>query len=354
VHRAWSRAGAPRAPFVLAVVVIARATLAAEGEPTQALPLHFRVSYAAHDGCPTEADFRRGVETRALRAKATDDPHASVRLAVTLSRDGERTAGVLVVTLPDGTSSERRVNDAACDAAAASLAVVSALALDALLPAPDPPPGEPAGPAAPPAPATAAPSPGTTAAKREERAPSLDRRRAGQRFDLRVRAHGVWESAVAPRLPLGVLAGGEISWRRAGVLAPSVGLGALVTLSGRATRSVGSASFRLVASRLDACPLRLGPSTGAALRPCLELDGGVLRGTPDETVRNPVARTMPWFAAGITLHGALPVGAALALEAAVSGRMLYRHDAFVLRPNLPVYDVPPLSAGASLGLSYRL
>lgn len=350
----FSRSALPGARILLAVLVLTRTALAADGEEPSGTPLRFHLSYAADDGCPTEADFRRGVEIRALRAQATDAAHASVGLAVTLRRDGERTAGMLVVTLPDGTSSERRVSDTSCEAAAASLAVMSALGLDALLPAARPPLEEPARPKEPPAPAAMAPAPAASALRRTGQTPAVAVRRPNGGADVGVRAHLFWESAVAPRVPFGVLAGGEVSSRGAGVFAPSAALTGLVTLTGRAETSAGSAGFRLLAARFTGCPLRTGRFAHTSLRTCLELDAGALRGTPDETVRNHTPRTMPWLAGGFGLHGEVPLDAGIALEFAAAGRALFRHDVFVVRPGLPVYDVPPLSLAISLGLSYGL
>jgi hypothetical protein len=347
----FGRAAFFAARLALAALVFARAAPAADGKGAGE-PVRFHVSYVADDGCPTEADFRHGVETRALRAEATDAAHANVGLVVTLRRDGERTTGVLVVTLPDGTRSERKVSDTSCEAAAASLAVVSALGLDALLPEPAPPPEAPAVPPAPPAPPVAPREPPKSAPGPVEPTPPVDARLPKWGIDVRVRAHALWESAVAPRLPLGVLAGGDVASRGQGVFAPSAGLSALFTPNGRATTAAGSASFRLLAVRFIGCPFRFGKARGASFRPCLELDAGALRGTPDEAVRNRTRRTMPWLAAGLGVHGELPVGAGLALEAGAAGRTLFRHDVFVLRPGLPIHDVPALSVGVSAGLSY--
>src|SRR5687768_8409775 len=310
--------------LLLTVLVLARTALAADGEEPSRTPVRFHLSYAADDGCPTEADFRHGVETRALRAQATDAAHASVRLAVTLMRDGERTAGVLVVTLPDGTSSERRVSDTSCEAAAASLAVMSALGLDALLPVPRRPVEEPARPPEPSPPAAMAPALAASAVRRTEQARTVAAH-PNRDAEVHIRAHVFWESAVAPRVPFGVLAGGAVSSRGAGVFAPSAGLTALVTLTGRAETSSGAADFRLFAARFIGCPLRPGRVADASLRTCLELDAGALRGTPDESVRNHTPRTMPWLAAGFGLHAEVPLDAGLALQFVAAGRALFRH-----------------------------
>jgi hypothetical protein len=348
----WSRSAVLGARLLLTVLVFARTGSAADGEERSGAPVRFHLSYAADEGCPTEAEFRHGVEIRALRAQATDAAHASVGLAVTLRREGERTAGVLVVTLPDGTSSERRVSDTSCEAAAASLAVMSALGLDALLPATRPTINEPTKPPEPSAPAAMAPAPAASSVTRTAEARPVAARGSKRGVDVRAHAHVFWESAIAPQVPFGVLAGGEVSSRGAGVFAPSAALTALVTLTGRATTSAGSADFRLLAARFTGCPLRPGRFAGASLRTCFEFDAGALRATPDETVRNHTPRTMPWLAAGLGLRGQVPLDAGLALEVAATGRALFRHDAFVIRPGLPVHDVPPLSVGVSLGLSY--
>jgi hypothetical protein len=61
---------------------------------------------------------------------------------------------------------------------------------------------------------------------------------------------------------------------------------------------------------------------------------------------------MPWLAGGLGLQAEVPLDAGLALEVAAAGRALFRHDIFVIRPGLPVHDVPPVSVGVSVGLSY--
>jgi hypothetical protein len=93
---------------------------------------------------PVGSRFPSRGESRALSAEATDAAPGNVGIAVTLIREGESTELLLVVTLPEGTSSERRVMDVSCSAAADSLAVMSALALDALMTAPRRPSEPPA------------------------------------------------------------------------------------------------------------------------------------------------------------------------------------------------------------------
>jgi hypothetical protein len=341
--------------LVLGVILgVAQPVLAADGATAEPLPVRFSLQYSAPDGCPTSLEFQHGVESRAKRAEISDAMQADVKLEVTLTPDGERTVGGMVVVLADGSRSERRVADALCDAAASSLAVMAALVLDARLPAPSEPvpapaPVEPSPPIpAPPAPPTAPTRPATVPAPR--RAPPAP----GPELDIAVRAHGSWESAVGPELPLGALFGGELGWSRPGVVSPTFGVNGLVVLPKGIRTDAGSASIRLFTARLLACPLGFRMPLDAMLRPCIELDAGALYAEAAPGVLNRSDGTMPWLGAGLAVRAELPLGAGLSLELSLGGRALARHDRFYFRPGVPVHDVPPWSAAGSVGISYRL
>jgi hypothetical protein len=345
--------------LVLGVILgVSQPVLAANAPGAEPLPVRFSLRYSAPDGCPTSLDFQHAVESRAKHAEISDATQADVQLEVTLTPDGDQTAGGMVVVLADGSRSERRVADVSCDAAASSLAVMGALVLDARLPAPPEPAPAPAPAPAPVTPSRpiAAPPPASTAATRPVTVPAPRKATPapGPELDIALRAHGSWESAVSRELPLGALAGGELGWSRPGVLSPAFGLNALIVLPRSISTSAGSASIRLLAARLLVCPLRLQIPLAAMLRPCAELDAGTLRAEAAPGVLNRGAGTMPWLAAGLAVRGELPLGAGLSLEVSVGGRALARHDRFYFRPGVPVHDVPPWSAGASVGLSYRL
>jgi hypothetical protein len=284
---------------------------------------------------------------------AAEEATAEVRLEVTLTPDGEHTAGVLLVTLTDGSSSERRVRDASCEAAASSLAVMGALVLDARLPAVGAGGADAAEPVATGTPGPPASAPSATADRRSVAAPRPAPPARHREPHVSVRAHALWESGVAPGGALGALAGGGLAWPRAGVLSPAVGASLLATLGRRETASAGAATFHLVALRLTGCALELGLPLDGSLRLCAELDAGALRGEADVDVLNHGARTMPWLAGGLALRAGVRLPAGLAVEADAAGRALARHDRFVFRPGQPVNDVPPWSVGLSLGLSYR-
>jgi hypothetical protein len=347
---ARKRRSARRATLVpTALLALAHPVFAADGSDADARPVRFWVGYGAHQGCPTALEVLRGIQSRARQAVATDEETADVRLEITLAPEGERTAGSLVVTLPDGTRSERSVADASCEAAAASLAVMSALVLDGALPAARPVPPDESHPAPPPPPPAAARETRPRAAMVPAPPPPSPTPLV---LELAARVHASWESAVAPGVALGLLAGGEVAWKRAGWFSPAVSASVLYVPPHRTSTSTGAASFRLVAARLDGCPLRIPLPLGASARVCAALDAGALRGEGDERVPNHATRTMPWLAGGLALRGAVPLGAGVALEAAAAARGLARHDRFVFRPDERIYDVPRISAGISAGVSY--
>jgi hypothetical protein len=120
----------------------------------------------------------------------------------------------------------------------------------------------------------------------------------------------------------------------------------------RAVTSAGAASFRLLALRVGGCPWGLALPFDARVRLCAEADAGALRGAAETAVLNRAARTMPWLALGAGVHAEAPLAGDLSLEVGGGARALARHDRFFFRPGVPVHDVPPWSAGASLGLSY--
>jgi hypothetical protein len=337
-----------------AILGASQPTLAADATRAEPEPVRFSLSYSAPDGCPTSLEFQHAVESRAKHAEVSDATQADVQLEVTLTPEGERTAGGMVVVLADGSRSERRAADASCDAAASSLAVMAALVLDARLPAPPEPVLAPA-PVAPSTEITAPPTTSTSVTRPETvPAPRKAPPAPGPDLEIAVSAHGTWESAVSSEPPLGALAGGELRWSRPGVLSPAFGLNGLVVLPRSISTSAGSASIRLFAARLLACPLRVQLPLDAMLRPCVEFDAGTLRAEAAPGVLNSSDGTMPWLATGLAVRGELPLGGGLSLELGVGGRALARHDRFYFRPDVRVHDVPPWSAGASVGLSYRL
>jgi hypothetical protein len=156
-----------------------------------------------------------------------------------------------------------------------------------------------------------------------------------------------WESGVAPSAPLGFFGGAAVDLRGAGLFAPSIRLGFLYTPWSTATITTGTARFRLLSGRLLACPLRFG--SAFAVRACAQLDAGSLE-AEGRSVDSAEHHAMPWLAAGSAVRGEYAPLRALTLEAGASLQGLVRSDEFVFRPNVTVYDVPPVSFGVTAGL----
>jgi hypothetical protein len=169
-----------------------------------------------------------------------------------------------------------------------------------------------------------------------------------------VSAGGALETAVAPRLPLGVTAGVEGFLDRAGWWAPGLQASVLATTTSTYVNADGEARFRLLAGQLRVCTGRLPARRAFRLMPCAVLEAGSLFAEGGGSAINERQTTMPWLAAGAVLRGQLDLAANLALESSAALKLLARRDTFIFRPNSLVYQVPRWSVGLGLGLTLRM
>jgi hypothetical protein len=347
----------PRAAVVACFLGMPVRAFGAPAEPDVA----FSVRYDPPAGCPSAADFEGAIVSRTPGASVAPPGAAPVAFDVELLSSRGEVAAVLVTTLPDGTRSRRDVTAESCEEAVTALAVIAALAVNGYREAKSSPvaPAEPSAP-----PARSEPPVGKSAAPPDEPperervdGESAPRASAPRAATLRPGAfvHATWESAVAPSGTFGANAGAELEWGRSGVWWPSVRAGVLATLAGSETTSDGSATFRVIAARVELCPVGWGERRAPSLRACLELDAGKLDGAGSgDGIRDPQTQSMPWLAAGAAGRGEWPLAAWLSLEASAGARALLRHDVFLFRPGTVVHDVPPISAGFALGIVGRM
>lgn len=346
-------AGLPSPRFTLLVLFLALPA-AASSEPAE---LAFAVDYSAPEGCPTRSEFEQAVFSRAERARSVERDGATLVFEVELIAGAPGFAGVLRLTLPDGTRSRRDVAGESCSETVTALAVIAALSLEGYR--------ESARDGGDPNPAEASSEAGSTRKSPVSETPvdSSRGRSEGDRVAPRERsawsgampgifAGGVWESAVAPSAPLGVFAGAGLELHGSGILRPSMRVGLLYTLTATERVEPNRAEFRLLAARLALCPVALAGGGSPSVRACLELDAGALEaaGSGPDVVR-PRPRGMAWLGFGPALRGVLPLGRAFSFEATVAGRALAHHDRFVFRPGTLVHDVPPISVGLGLGVA---
>ena len=275
-------------------------------------------------------------------------PAASDELAlsftVTLSEDADGVLGRVEFTDRDGTPVSRAVRGATCDEVASSIALVTALAIDARAET------EPAAsaPVAAPAPASvpAPPSPShDAAATPAERPVSTLLFTAG--------FGGGFQSFVGPT--------GGLSLDAFLGVSSGPGGGAL-RLSAWHSRASGSqagreAVFRAWGGRFDACPLAFERSRVFAT-PCLAIDAGFLRaeGVQSASLPEPHEASLPWFAATLLGRAGVVLGGLLVLEAEGGLTLpLVRKRFGFSKPEPPasLYSVPPVGAGAAIHAGVR-
>jgi hypothetical protein len=263
----------------LTVLVVAFAAPARAQPSEEAV----RIQYSAPASCPDAASFASQVRERTQRGRFAEPNELARTFGVTLATDARGFTGEVEFSDESGAKVSRRVHDEQCDALVSSLALITALALDATVreesePTPAPAPIEPE-PAAPPQPtATQAISP----------------KRVKQRAVRAIRAgvQAAYGSPIsAPRL--GVL--GELEFR-SGLslrLTAHYAWHELEVAAGR------SASLQLMGLETSLCPWRLAWGVLAAT-PCAAVDLGALRaaGVPTAQLTTPGDETIWWASIG--------------------------------------------------------
>jgi hypothetical protein len=342
-------------------------------------PVTYSLDYRPAENCPNEDGFVQAIQARAPGARRTEAGSAQVVFEAHVSAESGISRGFLLVRLAGGGVTRRDVPDASCNEIVTSMAVIAALVIEgssaSATESPAPPwpgatapsesvPGASAPPAKTPTPAA---KPGE-AAKPAPAAPPfpVDTTRAdalsSPRLPLRqtpataVRA-GLsvavgFESATAHELTPALAVGIEISARAPDGWSPSARLSGLYSQSGRQERPDGTARFRWLAARLALCPFSF-TRANSALRPCVELDAGELRGEGDDTT-NAQTPSLLWLAGGAALHGELGLGPVLALEGQLGARVLAEPGRFVFLPNDTAHETGRVSLGALIGLVARL
>jgi len=320
----------------------------------------FSLDYRAADGCPNAAAFLSALRERlpGARRLATSESRERIpRLRVELRAAERSEISEIVGDLPDGTRFQRRVVGARCADAMQSMAVIAAMALDDnQRRATDAVPSAPGSAAPPRRIATPEPAPAIAAAAR----PVAVTARPIAVTPSNVSSHASWqwatvaatgvEGGVAPNVAPAFALGLELADSTARGFAPSVRLSGLFAQS--PTRHVAPADvrFRLLAARLDLCPIHARGS-GLAATACAEVDLGQLRGSA-EHVPSAQAQTMLWLGLGLVGRARVALTSRLALELGASGRVLPSHDHFILKPAQSLFEVPIIAGDLLVGLAY--
>jgi hypothetical protein len=316
----------------------------------------FDIEYSAPAGCPDRAEFVAAILARVPTAFVADSETAAVGLRAQVTADGRST---LWIKLENG-SSQRNIDGASCKDAVASMALIAGMVLEAepearlstadlAVTAAEADQAEPTNQAR----AADSSSPKSVGAVQTKAPASVEHPLPrSDSWGSTVSLGSMAESAVASTPPLGLAAGAQL-FRRSTDAWGIVGRAELLaTLPATQHGAGGAAELRLLAARLGACAQRrLSPRWG--LLPCVTFDAGQLYANGTEVLAEQRA-TMPWLAFGVSLLAHYDVNRSWGVEAALGAKRLTRHDRFYFRPNSTVYDVPPFSVGATVGLNFRI
>ncbi len=312
-------------------------TLPARATPSAEEAVRFR--YVAPSACPDSASFTARLRERTQRGRPAEPDELARTFVLSITPGAEGFTGEIEFVEDSGESVSRRVHGAACDEVVSSLALITALALDASLREEARTEPEPESELQPdlkpePEPTRPAPFPSYVAA-----APTQPVAKASRLLVAGLAVAAGFDSALtAPWLGFA----GALTW-------PS-GFSLLVTPHySSARRTVDTnrrAALRLLGVGSEACPVR--QRSGAfSFYPCIELDIGALRaaGVPGGGLSSTGSRTIFWVALGPQVRLAWEPQAPLWLE--LQGGVafpLVSHEFIFNRPLKRVYQVSRVTA----------
>jgi hypothetical protein len=117
--------------------------------------------------------------------------------------------------------------------------------------------------------------------------------------------------------------------------------------------TTAGARLERLAMHAVACPLRFPREAALAVRPCVDLDAGVLRGS-GESVRGARDHAAPWLSTGVQLRAEWSVWGPLEVGAMIGGVVALSRPRFYFVPDTTAFqaDAAAFRAGASAGVSF--
>lgn len=331
----------------LALLLVATWGLPVGAQPAEEA---VRFQYGAPPECPDAQAFTARVRERTQRGRLAEPAELARTFNVEITPDGGGFSGAIEFLDDAGLRVNRRLHDEQCDAVVSSLALVTALALDATLRQDDAstePPPAPAEALAPVAPPPAAPAmPVTPASARVARAP---------RLTARVGFSGAYssvlhDSQLGLSRQIGLL--GQLEWpnRLALRLLGHMDERELTVDEGR------RATLRIVGIETSLCPWQWRWDD-VGLLPCAVVDFGSLRGEGElgDQLKKASGSTIVWAAVGaegrlIIDPPSLPFWIELRASA---GFPLTAHRFEFHDPPALVYEVPRFAFGGGLAFGVR-
>jgi hypothetical protein len=354
-----------------------------------------KIELSSPERCPDKRGFLRAVERRGVRIRAPVHDERALLLDVVITRTADGARGRLEIVEPDGHRSERTVTTVNCAEATDALGLIAALALREAsldtasdLSAATDGSGHSAPPAsssseavdAPQAPASAGAAPSVSgeavspsfASSREpprppaprsstpnaavflEGAESVARPSEGPWvWTFEASAAGYAVSGIGPDVVAGaaVRAGASLA-RRGFWWTPSLRLSLANSVDRSFSSDAGTASFGILVSAGEVCPLVSFAVGGGELSPCVVGELGTLRASGSDT-SNPQSKSRPWAAFGFEGAYARQIFGSLFWDVSVAALAPIDRDRFTMGADT-VFETPKVVARAALGLGVRL
>lgn len=338
---------------VLLVALPAQAQLSAASEPTAATEEAVRFQFAAPAECPDAVEFTARVRERTSRGRTAEPGELARTFNVQVLVAASGFAGQIEFLDDHGAPVNRRLTGEQCDAVVSSLALITALALDATLREAEPAP-EPAAPAATEAKPISAPSPAP--AKPEPKAPP-PRRPAPTSLRARIGFGGAYGTSLrGPDRFLLAQQGSliaQLEWGNG----PALRLAAHLDQHELAVDAGRVADLRILGVETSVCPLQLR-SKGAGLYPCAVVDLGSLRGEGKlgDKLTSATGEAIFWASLGAEVRwlvepATLPIW--VELRAGLGFPLVATHQFVFRNPQALVYEVPRVTGVGGLAFGVR-
>lgn len=313
-----------------------------------------RFQYAAPPECPDAATFTARVRERTPRGRLAEPGELARTFSVDVTADARGFLGQIAFLDDGGTRVNRQLHGEQCDAVVSSLALITALALDATLRAAEPeaPPDAPHPSQETPAPAkpppVAAPAP-TPAPPRPAREPRRLRARVGVTGSLTTILDSPRGDSLSTRL--GWL--GQLEWSSGQALRLSAHLDTLDFTVDDGRR----AQLRILGVETSFCPWVLR-SQGLGFYPCGVVDLGSLRGEGElgDKLTTAGGDTIVWASVGAEARllfdpATLPIW--FELSASAGFPLVATHQFRFSSPSALVYEVPRFTTAGGVAVGVR-
>lgn len=306
-----------------------------------------RFQYTAPPECPDAATFTARVRERTQRGRAAEPEELARTFSIDVTADAQGFAGDIAFLDDGGVTVHRHLRGEQCDAIVNSLALITALALDATLREEEPSPPLPAPPRAssrlePRQPLTPAP---------EERAPPPPPR-ARSLVGARAGVSGGYGSTLNAGLAPQFALLGQLDWRSGFALR----LSAHYDWHDFTVDEGRRAKLRLLGVETSVCPWRWRWRE-LAFAPCATLDLGTLRaeGELGGNLTTAGGDTIVWAAVGAELRVAWEPAAPFWVEVrgAAAFPLLATYQFVFRNPNRVAYEVPVLTGEGGMAVGVR-